>query len=101
MATYSELYNLGSTDSALRNKVMVACIIAAEAIRIEDGGTANHSNRLIWAVRTLADPNSETTRMLWSILAQNSGATASQITNATDATIQSAVNNAINIFATG
>ena len=34
MATYSELFGLWS-NSALRNKVAVACVVAAEAIRTE------------------------------------------------------------------
>lgn len=100
MATYAELYDLRS-NSALRNKIAVACVIAAEAIRTEDGGTANHANRLLWAKGAFANPDFEAGRIMTAVLAQNASATVAQITSATDATILTAVQNAINVFATG
>lgn len=98
MATYSELFDLKSNDT-LKNKIAVACIIASEAIRTESAGTTNHAERLAWAKAVFANPAVESERMMWAVLAQNSAATVSQITNATDATIQTAVNNAVNVFA--
>lgn len=100
MATYAEIYDLRA-NSALKNKIAVACIIAAEAIRSEPTPTPNNANRLIWAKAVFASPDGEAARMLMAVLAQNSGFTVAQITNATDAAIQTAVNNAINVFATG
>ena len=99
MATYQELFDLRSND-ALRNKISVACIMAAEAIRTEDPGTANHANRLVWAKAVFADPNGEANRMLMAVLAQNAGFTVAQITGAADSVIQSAVNDAVDVFAT-
>ena len=46
MATYMELRGLFN-DSDLDNKIEVACIVAAQTICNEDGGTANHANRLV------------------------------------------------------
>lgn len=100
MATYTELYNLGS-DSALRNRVTVACMVAANSVRVEDPGTTNHANRLLWAKQVFEHPEYEGARMLRSLLAQNAGATVAQIQAATDAAIQTAVNNTIDIFAVG
>lgn len=100
MATYAELFDLQANDG-LRNKIAVACVIAAGNIRMEDAGVANHTNRLIWAAAVFADPMREATRMMWAVLAQNAAATVAQITGAADATIQSAVNAAIDVFATG
>lgn len=100
MATYTELRNLFGNDS-LRNKIEVAVIVAAEAIRTEDGGTANHANRLIWAKRAFENPISVSTQMLMALLAANAGATVAQITGASDATIQTLVNAAVNVFADG
>lgn len=100
MATYAEIYSLRSND-ALRTRVGVACMVAAEAIRTEDGGTANHANRLKWAKRVFEQPEDESVRMLWAVLIQNISATVAQITSATDGTIQTAVNNAVNVFADG
>lgn len=100
MATYLELYALQSNDG-LRNKLAVACIVAAEAIRTEAENTANHANRLVWAKAAFADPVGEAKRMMWAILAQNKTLTVAQITGASDEAIQTAVGNAVNVFATG
>lgn len=101
MALYVDLFQLANDDVVFRNRVTVACVVAAEAVRTEADTTANHVNRLAWAARVYADPVGESRRMLWAVLAQNAGATVAQITGATDGTIQSAVNAAVNVFATG
>ena len=98
MATYQELLT-ASENETLRNKVRVACVIAAEVVRTEAGTVTNHANRLIWAKSVYISPDSVTQRMLWAVLAQNAAATLAQITGATDATVQTAVNNAIDVFA--
>jgi len=100
MATYTELYSLRS-DSALRNRVMVACIISAEAVMAEIDTTPNHANRLLWAASVFANPIAETNRMFMAILAANSALAAAQIQAATDAQIQTNVGDHIDLFATG
>jgi len=100
MATYAELYSLRN-DSALRNRVRVAVIVAADTIRTEDGGTANHTNRVIWAAAVFAAPTTEADRMFMAILAANKDATVAQIQSATDAAIQTKVDAAVDLFATG
>lgn len=100
MATYKELYDLAS-NSELKNRVTIACTLAAYAINGEDAGTANHANRLIWAARVFANPTAEAERMYPVILAANSAATVAQITGASDANILTAVQGVINLFATG
>lgn len=100
MATYNELFALRSNDD-LRNRVSVACIVAAEAIRGESDATTNHANRLKWAKRVFEHPEQESLRMLWALLAANKALTVSQITNATDTNMQTGVDNAVNIFADG
>lgn len=100
MATYEELYNL-RTDSALKNRVTTACIIAAEAVMLEDGGTANHANRLLWARAVFANPENEAERMFMAILAANSGLTKAAIQGATDSAIQTNVDDHIDLFADG
>jgi hypothetical protein len=100
MATYDELL-LASENGPLGNRIRVACVIAAEAIRTEAGATANHANRLIWAKAVFANPQHESARMLWAVLAQNKTFTLAQITGATDTAIQTAVNTAVDVFATG
>ena len=100
MATYEELYNLRN-DSALKNRVTSAVIIAAELVTNEDGATPNNASRLLWAKAVFANPRGEATRMYMAILAANSGAPVSAIQNATDAAIQANVNDHINLFADG
>ena len=100
MATYFEL--LGAVeDPSLNKKVRIACVVAAEAVRVEAGATPNHANRLLWAKAVFEDPISAGERMIWAILAQNKDLTPAQIAGATDAQVQSGVENAIDVFATG
>lgn len=101
MASYVELHKLALEDSVLRNRITTACIIAAEEIRSEDPGIANHANRMIWSKNVFAHPVVESDRMLWAALAANRTLTVAQIQGATDAGLQTAVNNAVNLFATG
>lgn len=98
MATYAELLDL-SGNSVLQAKIRVACVIAAETIRTESPATANHANRLVWAASVFADPIQESRRMTWAVLAQNKDATVAQITGASDAVVQNAVNSAVDVFA--
>lgn len=100
MATYLELFKLTS-DQALRQKVAVACIVAADLVRAEPVNTPNHANRLKWAAQVFADPAAEGTRMLYVALAQNRAASVNAIAGASDQEIQTAVNAAVDVFATG
>lgn len=100
MATLAELSGF-LNDPSLTSKCNAACLVAAAAIINEDAGTANHANRLLWAKKVFQDPVGQGTLMLRAVLALNSTATTAQITGAADATIQSAVNTAVNVVATG
>ena len=98
MATYMEIHTLAS-NSDLIAKVTSAIAIAAENIRTEDVGTPNHDQRIAWAKRALLNPDGEARKLMWILLAQNASLTQAQILGADDAGIQSAVNNAIQLFA--
>lgn len=98
MATYQEIYNLRS-DLALQNRVLVACIVAAEAIRVEEPVTPNHANRKLWAKRVFANPEAEARSMLTAVLAQNKSLSVAQIQSATDVALQGAVDAAVDAFA--
>lgn len=100
MATYLELFDFRS-NSSIVNRVAVACVIAADLIRQEAGATPNHANRIIWAKQVLENPESIARNVLWGVLAANKNATPAQITAATDETIQTAVNNIVDLFAQG
>lgn len=99
MATYAELLT-ASENPALNNKIRVACIIAAEKVRVEQSSVPNHAARLVWAKDVFANPDQEARRMLWAVLAQNQAATLAQITGASDSAVQTAVDAAVDVFAT-
>lgn len=88
MATYAELYDLRS-NSALRNKIAVACAIKAAALIDLEPPTAT---QLAWAKATLANPTAVADGVMSYVLAKNSGQTVAQINGASDAAIQTHVN---------
>jgi len=98
VATLSELQGLFA-DAGLLPKVQAACVIAAQAIYVEATNTANHAARLNWAKATFANPAAEASRMLPAVLAANSTLTLAQLQGVSDASIQAAVNSAVNVFA--
>lgn len=99
MATYAELIT-ASSNTTLKDKIRVAVAIAAEAVRTEVGTTPNHAARLLWAKKVFGRPQDGAEEMLWAVLAQNQANTFAQITGATDAQVQTAVNAAVDVFAT-
>lgn len=100
MATYSELVT-ASNNSALITRIAVACAVAAEKIRSEPTSTPNHVNRLKWAKTAFYDPTDAARGLIWCVLAQNRAAPLIQITGADDATVQTAVDSAVDAVATG
>jgi hypothetical protein len=98
MATYMELFG-AKEDSNLQDKVTIAVVIAAENIRIDPSPPGNQVQRLVWAKDAMTDPIQEAKRMLWAMLAANKDADLSQIIEASDSTIQTKVDNVIDLFA--
>jgi hypothetical protein len=97
MATYQELFDLRSND-ALRNKVAVACVKKAQALLALTPPTAD---QVAWASSTLTSPVAQANKIYEYVLAANSAATVSAITNATDAAIQANVDAAADALITG
>lgn len=96
MATLQELFDMRN-DSLLRNKVAAAGWNAAKDIFVEDAGTPNHAERLVWAVKALRDHgDGETISDVFkaSIVLLQDNATP------TDAQIQTSVEQVIDKFAT-
>lgn len=100
MATLSELAGL-LQDPILGAKCKAACLVAAQAIQVEAGATANHANRIKWAKAVFVDPDGWGVKLLRAVLAANASATLAQINAAADSTIQTAVNAAVDTFADG
>jgi hypothetical protein len=91
MATYRELYELGS-NSDLRNVVQVAVTMKAHAIMQE---ASPSPSRLEWAKGALGSGAPEAAELLRYVLAANSTATKSQILAASDASVQATVDAAV------
>lgn len=95
MATYSELIACAG-HSPLLERVRVACVVAADAIRANAAATAPQK---VWAKRVFNDPESAQREVLWSVLAQNKAVAQQSILDATDAQVQTAVDLAIALVA--
>lgn len=97
MATYSEIFDLNS-NSALRNRISVAVTVKAkDYIK----GATPSSNQLTWAKQALSFPEVEAEKLLRFMLADNNGLTTTQIQNATDSSIQTGVNTAVDALVGG
>lgn len=97
MATYAELHGL-TTNVALLNKVMIAVAVAAEVIRTEDSATPDHARREAWAKAALANVDGTARQLMWALMAQNASAPATNIENAGDVAIQTAVESALELM---
>jgi hypothetical protein len=100
-----DIYNCWAGQSGLlKAKFVAACLKAAYAIYNEDAGTANHVNRLIWALAVIsgapADVESKAMQHLRYAIASN--ATLQSVGEAaTDNDVEYIVASQIDIFATG
>lgn len=86
MATYTEIRHLFS-DSALRNRVDVAVVIAANDLL---SGTPTSADRA-WAAAVFNRPRLESQKAFMAVLASNKNASVVAIQGATDAAIQTNV----------
>ena len=100
MATFAELVT-ASANATVVEKIKIATLVAADNIRLEAAGVADHQARVKWAAKVFTDPDTEATRMVWPVLIQNRTATLAQTTGASDATVQSAVNAAVSVVIAG
>ena len=100
MASYTEIASIFGHDE-LRNRIQVACLVAAETVVKEDSGTPNHANRLLWAKGVFMNSRPTAEHIMPYLLAANRSATVQGIIGATDAVIQTAVDGVVDVFATG
>lgn len=98
MATYQELRQC-IEDETLLMKVKVACTVSANKISKEATDVPLHTQRLQWAALAFSDPDGTGKKMINSVVAENAAATKAQITGASDATVQTAVDAGVNVFA--
>lgn len=98
MALYKDLYALRQ-DSDLLSRIAVACAVAAVNIANEANQPANQAQREKWAVAAISNPAGTAQSMLYVLLAQYNTAQIAVITGADDATLQAAVDGAVDLFA--
>lgn len=94
-----ELYLASVSKHNFWQQIAGACMTAARDIEAEDPGTANHTNRLIWAAEVRDNPKSKAMEMLISVL--DNATIAADVDNATDNDVQFVVNSLIDTYATG
>ena len=97
MASYTDLFGLRS-DSVLINRIAVAVTIKAQVY--VDGATPT-ADELTWASRVLNTPRPEAEKLLHYLVAKNNTATIAQITGSSDATLQTAVDGAVDALVSG
>jgi hypothetical protein len=86
MATYEELYALGTND-VLRQKTATALVVAAQA-KLAGTPTAAEA---AWARGVIANPIAAANQVVYVILAANKDAAAAAIISASDTAIQTNV----------
>ena len=97
-----DVYHAAVADSQVRQRVIGAALIAAGDIRVEDVGTDNHANRLVWADALSNNPLGIGTQLFHYMLRDAAVlAVISEGTPITDAQVQTAVSGYINAVATG
>lgn len=97
MATYIELRNLAA-DSDLLNRCDVA--VSIEAYDIVQEATPT-DDQVAWAQRVLRSPRTAAEQALRYVLAKNKDSSVAAITGASDATLQTAVGEAVAVLSKG
>ena len=98
MATYEELLT-AMENSTLRQKVRIAIQVSAEQIRTTGSPPSNQANRLKWASQVFESPESWVDRMTRAAVIQNRASTLASIIGASDSTVQTAIDAAVDLFA--
>jgi hypothetical protein len=109
MATYAEVNSIWTDTTpgsqALREKVGIACLVAADIIISgEDStdppwATGGHDQRIKWVHRLLGNYEMTAREIFGLVIASNVSFTQAQILGASDAAIQSSVNASIDSLA--
>ena len=90
------MYSLAVDANTSQTKIAAAAAIAAQSVLTENPATANHSQRLAWAQKTLLDPLSMAKKMIWGVVADPNVQAAG--VNASDAILQTSVNALVDTY---
>lgn len=94
-----DIYKAIYENTDFEKRVSAACFIAARDILVEDAGTANHANRIIWA--TAAQKNCKAMGGVMVVDVLKNGTIAADVAGASDNDIQFVVNSLVDTYATG
>ena len=97
MATYEELHDLRN-DARLRSQVEVAATVKAAEFLDDANATAAE---IEFAQKVLENPSRTADQIVYYVLAENKSATVAQIQGASDSTVQTNVDTAIDAFVAG
>jgi hypothetical protein len=98
MATFSEIYSIRYDNEDLKKRTTAAVAkVAMYIITTEDGGTANHAERVLWANNALSNTPMAAEKMMWAI-AQNTTINSDPAAT-TDNDIEYVVNVTVDPFA--
>ncbi len=93
MATYEELHDLSASAlDPVRKRIRTAICVKAQAIAINSQATTLQKN---WSLQALTSPVTYESIILNYLLAANKSATTAQIISVNDATVQAAVDSAV------
>lgn len=97
MATYSELAGIAQNAGfpALRDKVMVSCVVKAVALMELSTPSAA---QIAWAKMAIDSPAAAADGVIWYVIGANESATLAQILSASDAAVQANVNAAADVI---
>lgn len=98
MASYAELFDLLTRDGALMSRTSIALLVAADAIRANVSATVAQQK---WATAVLSNPRAYAPSALALALVQNRNLSVAQLTSASDASLQSAVDGAVTMLVAG
>ncbi len=98
MATYKELSALKNDNTELLDRAMIAVIIKAQTLIDKVTPTAAE---IAWANTAIHDPFRKARDLLNYVLAKNNASNIAAITGAPDATLQSNIDDAVDILITG
>lgn len=98
MADFSTIYDIRYNNADLKKRTVAAVAkVAMYIITTEDPGTANHTERVTWAMDAISNTPQASERMMWAI-AQNATINADPAA-ATDADIEYVVNVSVDSIA--
>ncbi len=97
MATYNEIFDLKNNND-LQHRIQVAVTKKAQTLLDK---TTPTTNEVVWSGNALSGPEGMGQKILFYVLAKNSASSVAAITAASDATIQSNVDAAVDALIAG